>query len=197
MQRPPTGRAFSFLFQDATTLAPLDRALSYSSLVIRTSLINTDNQIKVWDVWMHLSLKEPRQEKKKMNLGQNPQRDSLQICLQWCGLQSSVGSSATNPLFKSEGWSRACCQVDTYPGGTGVATPTSSPPSIFAPFIFALPPTHLPLQPQRPQIQLLPGSSGRKQLGSGKGGIPIRFHPAQVGKEKDVFCGFISNKKYE
>lgn len=37
-----------------------------------------------------------------------------------------------------------------------------SSPSIFASFIFSLPPTHLLHPPKRPQIQLPPGSSGRQ-----------------------------------
>lgn len=117
--------------------------------------------------WPHESLKEPRQQKKN-ELGSKPTK-RFNVALPGTVPSANLhGLLCNKSLFKTEGWSGARCQVDTYPGGTGVATPTSSPPSILASFIFALPPTFLLLQPQRPQIQLLPGSSGRKQLGSGR-----------------------------
>lgn len=49
------------------------------------------------------TLKPEGAQTKKMNSGQNSQRDSLYRCLESCGSQSSTGSSATNPSLKLRG----------------------------------------------------------------------------------------------
>lgn len=164
---PLAGRTFWFQLRDATTLALLDRSpalitgrphTTYQQRQPDWSLGCLDDHTKAW--------RSP--DNKKTELGSKPTKRFIVDLPGTVRFAILHGLLCNKSLLKTEGWSRACCQVDTYPGGTGVATPTSSPPSIFASFIFALPPTHLLLQPQRPQIQLLPGSSGRKQLGSGQ-----------------------------
>lgn len=51
-------------------------------LIVGNLLINKNNQInQIWDVWTTTPKPEGAQRAKDIILGENPQRDSLQICL--------------------------------------------------------------------------------------------------------------------
>lgn len=179
---PPSGGCFDFYYGMLARWPHLTER--HLPLVTRTSLIN-----KEWDVWMTTLKPEGAQTTTKKNeLGSKLTKRfivSLPGIVRFAILH---GILCNKSLFKTEGQRGARCQVDTYPGGLCAATPTSSPPSIFASFIFTRPPTCLLHQLWRPQIQLQPGGSGRKQLGSGR--EEFRYVSSTVSKEKATFSNF-------
>lgn len=164
-------------------------------LVIRTSLINKDNQIKVWDVWTTTLKPEGAQTTKKREPGSKPTKRLIVDLPGTVRFAILHGLLCNKSLLKTEGWSIACCQVDTYPGGTAVATPTSSLPSSFASALLSLP--HIScFSPRDPKFNYCQAAVGGSSSGPA-GRNSDTFPSSTVGKEKAAFFGLISNKMYE